>query len=72
METHCFFVMRDLIFYFFFRNLEINIMFQGLKYVGAFAKRRKTTVQCRHVYLSVRLSIRMMQLGSHWTDFHGI
>ena len=26
----------------------------------------------RHVCQSVRLSVRIEQLGSHWTDFHGI
>ena len=28
--------------------------------------------QFRHVRLSVRPSVRMQQLGSHWMDFHEI
>jgi hypothetical protein len=37
--------------------------------LGAFAKLRKATIS---FVRSVRLSIRMEQLGSHWTDFHEI
>jgi hypothetical protein len=38
-------------------------------FLGAFAKLRKATISC---VMSVRLSVRMEQLGSHWTDFHEI
>jgi len=37
--------------------------------LGAFAKLRKGTV---NFVTSVRLFVRMEQLGSHWTDFHEI
>jgi hypothetical protein len=37
--------------------------------LGSFAKLRKLTIS---IALSVRLSVRMEQLGSHWTDFHEI
>jgi hypothetical protein len=37
--------------------------------LGAFAKLRKATIS---FVLSVRPSVRMEQLGSHWTDFHEI
>ena len=36
---------------------------------GAVAKLRKATVT---FVMSVRPSVRMEQLGSHWTDFHEI
>ena len=36
---------------------------------GAFAKLRKAAIS---FVMSVRLSIRTEQLGSHWTDFHEI
>jgi len=32
----------------------------------------KSDSEIRHVCLSVRLCLRMEQLGSHWTDFHEI
>jgi hypothetical protein len=35
-------------------------------FLGAFAKLRKATIS---FVRSVRLSVRMEQLGSHWTDF---
>jgi hypothetical protein len=35
--------------------------------LGAFAKLRKATIS---FVMSVRLSVRMEQLGSNWTDFH--
>jgi len=35
--------------------------------LGAFVKFRKATTS---FVMSVRLSVRMEQLGSHWTDFH--
>jgi len=38
-------------------------------FLGAFAKLRKTAIFC---VVSVRPSVRMEQLGSHWTDFHEI
>jgi len=34
--------------------------------LGAFAKLRKPTIS----FMSVRPSVRMEQLGSHWKDFH--
>jgi len=37
--------------------------------LGAFAKLRKATISS---VLSYRLPVRMQQLGSHWTNFHGI
>jgi hypothetical protein len=41
------------------------------RFLGAFAKLRKATINIRHVCLSVCRSIRM-QLGSHWTDLRKI
>jgi hypothetical protein len=41
----------------------------SLVILGAFAKFRKATISC---VMSVRLSVRMEQLGSHWNDFHEI
>jgi hypothetical protein len=38
-------------------------------YVGAFANLREATIS---FVLSVRLSVRMEQLGFQWTDFHEI
>jgi len=38
-------------------------------FLGAFAKLRETTSSC---VVSLRPSVRMEQLGSHWTDFHEI
>jgi hypothetical protein len=38
-------------------------------FLGAFAKLRKATIS---FVISVRLPVRMEQLGSHWTDFHEI
>jgi hypothetical protein len=35
--------------------------------LGAFTKLRKATI---NLAMSVRPSVRMEQLGSHWTDFH--
>ena len=35
-------------------------------FLGAFAKLRKATI----CYMSVCLSVRLEQLGSHWSDFH--
>ena len=45
-----------------------------LTFLGAFAKLRKATTTfdmsvCPSVRLSVRSSVRMEELGSHWTDF---
>jgi len=37
--------------------------------LGALTKLRKTTIG---FVMSVCLSVRMEQLGSHWTDFHEI
>jgi hypothetical protein len=42
-------------------------------FLGAFAKLRRATISfVISVCLSVLPSVRMEQLGSHWTDFHGI
>jgi hypothetical protein len=38
-------------------------------FLGALAKLRKATIS---FVMSVRLSVRMEQLGSHWTDFQEI
>jgi len=38
-----------------------------LTVLGVFAILRKATISC---VMSVRMSVRMEQLGSHWTDFH--
>ena len=42
---------------------------QNAKLLGTFAKLGKVTISC---VMSVRASVRMNQLGSHWTDFHEI
>jgi hypothetical protein len=41
----------------------------SLSVLGVFWQLRKANVSC---FLSVCLSIRMTQLGSHWRDFHDI
>ena len=41
------------------------------RFLGAFAKLRKATVSFV-ISVRVRLSVRIEQLGSHWTDFHEI
>jgi hypothetical protein len=38
-------------------------------FLGALSKLRKATIS---VVMSALLSVRMEQLGSHWTDFHEI
>jgi hypothetical protein len=38
-------------------------------FLDSFAKLRKATIS---FLMSVRLSVRMEQLGSHWADFHEI
>jgi hypothetical protein len=48
---------------------NISSRFRRLWILGAFAKLRKATIS---FVMSVRLSVRMEQLGSHWTDFHKI
>ena len=40
--------------------------------LSAFAKLWKTTMKLSHICPSVRPSVRMEQLGSHWTNFHEI
>ena len=43
------------------------------RFLGAFVKLRKATISFfTSVCLSVLSSVRMEQLGSHWTDFHEI
>jgi hypothetical protein len=39
------------------------------KFLGAFAKLREATL---NFFISVGPSVRMEQLGSHWTDFYEI
>ena len=46
-----------------------NIRAQFNSYLGAFAKLRKSAVS---FVMSVRLSVRTEQFGSHWTDLHEI
>jgi hypothetical protein len=42
-------------------------------FVGALAKVQKETISSViPACLSIRPSVRMGQLGSHWTDFHEI
>jgi hypothetical protein len=41
-------------------------------FLGAFAKTAKSDYLLLHVRPSVRLSVRMEQLCSHWTDFNEI
>ena len=51
--------------------LHDSFNFHSIPFLRAFAKLRKVTitfVMC----LSVCLSVRMEQLGSHYTDFHEI
>jgi len=42
---------------------------QRLKLLGAFAKLREVTIS---FVMSLRQSVRMEHLGSHWTDFNEI
>jgi len=51
-----------------FESTRNSKTFLEVPSVGAFAKLRKSDCQPRHVCPSVR----MEQLGSHWTDFHEI
>jgi hypothetical protein len=53
------------------RGLLITIRTHFLygTFLGAFTKLRKATL---NFVVSVRLSICMEQLGSHWVDFHDI
>jgi len=46
-----------------------KVHFKQSSFSGAFAKLRKATIIFA---MSVRLSVRVEQLGSHWTDFHEI
>ena len=45
------------------------LTFSDVTFRALFAKLRKATVS---FVMSVGLSVRMEQLGSHWTDFHEI
>jgi hypothetical protein len=56
----------DVITHFLYYGNDFTLMICVL---GAFAKLRKATVS---FVMSVCLSARMEQLGSHWTDFHEI
>jgi hypothetical protein len=40
--------------------------------LGALFKTAQIKYLVCHVFLSVRLSVRVRELGSHWTDFHEI
>jgi hypothetical protein len=44
-------------------------MIMGISCLGAFTKLRKATI---NFVMSVRLSLRMEQISSHWTDFQEI
>jgi len=48
----------------------VLLFFIILSVLGALAKLRKATISFYHV--SARPSVRMEQLGSHWTDFREI
>jgi len=41
-----------------------------VKFLGASAILRKATINFLHIFLSVRPSVRLDKLGSHWTDFY--
>jgi hypothetical protein len=51
------------------KYLKITFRKSRSPFSGAFAKLRKVTIR---FVMSVRLSIRMKQVGSHWTDFHDV
>ena len=62
------------LFFFFFSNLHIHTVLSfhnpWLKVLlGGFAEMRKATMS---FFIFVRPSVRMEQLGSHWTNFHEI
>jgi hypothetical protein len=46
---------------------KIKFCLKVLVLLGAFVKFQKVTIS---FVMSVRLSVRMEQLRSHWTDFH--
>jgi len=50
-------------------NTSLKKIYIFWSFLGEFAKLRKATIS---IVVSVRLSVRMEQLGSHWTDFHEI
>jgi hypothetical protein len=51
----------------------MDIIYSSHILLGAFAKLRKATISfVMSVHMSVRLSVHMEQLGSHWTNFHEI
>ena len=57
--------------------LQLTIFFKSSSFMkahflGAFTKLRNATIKLCHVRPSVSLSVRIEQLGSHWTDFHKI
>jgi len=55
-------------------SLNQNTKAITISFLGAFAKLRKATnsFSCLSVHLSVRPSVRMEQLGFHWTNFREI
>jgi hypothetical protein len=54
----------------YFENIKNVTIRQDVKFVGAFAIFRKLLLDLTCPY--VRLSVRMEQLESHWTDFNKI
>ena len=46
-----------------------GVHWENVVFLGAFVKLRKATIS---FVMSVRPSVRLEQLGSHWTDFHEI
>jgi hypothetical protein len=56
-----------------YSDIIIRVLRPTVGLLGAFAKFRKPTVSfVMSVYLSIRSSVRMKQLGSHWTDLYEI
>jgi len=49
--------------------VQIYCLLNFFQFLGAFANLRKVTIS---FVISVRLSVRMEHLGSHWTDFHEV
>jgi hypothetical protein len=49
------------------KQMLISTLLRRPKYLGAFEELRKVTIS---FVMSVCLSVRVEQLGSHWTKFH--
>ena len=56
-------------FLFYLPNAEVGISATYKSILGAFAKLRKATIS---FVTPIRLTVRMEQLESHWTDFREI